>query len=70
MAVGFVVDPSLFRVSRAFVDVQVENGITSGQMVADRRPFVDDAHRKGVQVSWVSDVEVEAFKSMFKDRVF
>lgn len=70
MAVGFVVDPSNFRVSRVFADVEVGNGVTSGQMVVDLRPFVDDAQRKGVQVSWVSDVQVEAFKSMFKDRVF
>jgi purine nucleosidase len=69
MAVGFTVNPSLFQISKSIVDVEVEGALASGQVVADFRPFVDDGLRKGVPVSWISDVKVEAFKSMFKGRV-
>lgn len=69
MAVGCVLRPSIFQTTRTSIDVEVEGELANGQVVADLRPFVDGRRRKGVSINWVTDVDADAFKAMFKDRV-
>ncbi|MDA0749032.1 MAG: nucleoside hydrolase [bacterium] len=69
MAVGFVVNPGLFRVEDVFLDVEAKGVLTAGQVVMDRRPYLEDARRKGYRVACVLGVDVDGFLDMFLQRV-
>ena len=69
LAVGAAIAPELIRTALYFVDVETEGRLTTGQVVADRRTFLDDANRQGCSVECAVDVEAGRFVDLLVQRV-
>ena len=69
VAIGLAIDPSLFAQKAAFLDVETEGGLTAGEVVSDRRPFIHEADKEYYRVEYVTEVDSERFIEMFLERL-
>ncbi len=68
LAVGLAIDQSLFKLAAVFLEVETEGRLTAGQVVADRRPFLENKNRQGCRVMCAVEVEAERFLELFLER--
>jgi purine nucleosidase len=69
LAVAMGIDPSLCDVEVARVDVETEGTLTAGQVVVDRRRFLDDGLLSGVPVKVCAGVDHRRFRELFLSRL-
>ncbi|MSS71752.1 MAG: nucleoside hydrolase [Candidatus Latescibacteria bacterium] len=69
LAVGVGIDPSFCETEVMRLDVETEGGLTAGQVVADRRVFVDERLLNGSNVRVCVGVDRKRFVEFFLERV-
>ena len=68
-AVALAIDASLYLIETSWLDVETTGDLTTGQVVADRRPLSRDEEREGYPVDCAMEVDVERCMQLFTQRV-
>lgn len=69
LAVGMGIDPSFCEVEMMRIDVETEGGLTAGQVVTDRRRYLDGGRLKGSEARVCVSVDRRRFVAFFLKRV-
>lgn len=69
LAVALAIAPDICETEIHWLDVETDGQLAAGQVVVDRRPFVDDGERVGAEVECAMRADIERVMSLFVDRV-
>ena len=69
LAVALAIDPEICETEIHWLDVETEGQLVAGQVVVDRRPFIDDGDRVGAEVECAMRANTERVLALFTERV-
>ncbi len=69
LSVGVGIDPSFYAMEMMRLDVETEGMLTAGQVVADRRRYLDGGHLNGSDVRVCVGVNHRRFLEFFLERI-
>ena len=69
LAVAYAIDNSFCEVQDYWVEVETKGELSRGQMISDRRSFLDPTRKKGSKVSCAVEVFTEQVLQFFVERV-